>query len=402
MGKPAKNESSATKHKKPKPEAPKTARGIALEAVVRIERDGAYANLLLQQMLQNSPLETRDRGFVTELVYGSTRMKRACDYLVDRFIADPPPVEARAALRLGAYQLVFLGTPPHAAVNDTVAATPHKFRGLVNAVLRKVIGAPVTYPTDAIALSYPDWLFDLFIAQFGDEDGRRMMAAMNEPAEVVERDDGYRQDRSSQMVSALVTGTRIADICAAPGGKSTAIASAQRAGAFESDDVAGSEPFVAASDRRLSRARLVASNTGRLDVDNVTTVVADGRFLPYRPGSFDTVLVDAPCTGLGALRRRADARWRIGAEDAERLSSLQVELVLAAQDLVAVGGEIIYSVCTITDAESLDVGKRLAELAPGLEPVDDFPEGWERHGVGARLLPDAHNDGMAVIRFRKT
>ncbi len=368
-----------------------TARDIALEAVIRIERDGAYANLLLQQMLANSPLEARDRGFVTELVYGSTRMKRACDYLADRFIADPPPVEARAALRLGVYQLVFLGTPPHAAVNDTVEATPHKFRGLVNAVLRKVIDAPVSYPTDAIALSYPDWLFDLFIAQFGDDKGRALMAAMNEPAEVIERDDGYRQDRSSQMVAALVSGDLVADICAAPGGKSTYIAGESGGGAM-----------VAASDRRLSRARLVSNNSERLGLDNVTSVVADGRQLPYRPASFDTVLVDAPCTGLGALRRRADARWRIGEEDAARLSSLQVELVLAARDLVKDGGEIIYSVCTITDAESIDVGDQLAKLAPDLKPIDDFPDGWERYGAGARLLPDATNDGMAVIRYRKT
>ncbi len=383
------NESTTKKPKKPKKQLT-TARDIALEAVIRIERDGAYANLLLQQMLSNSPLEARDRGFVTELVYGSTRMSRACDYLADRFIADPPPVEAKAALRLGVYQLVFLGTPPHAAVNDTVEATPHKFRGLVNAVLRKVIDAPVTYPTDAIALSYPDWLFDLFIEQFGDDQGRALMAAMNEPAEVTERDDGYRQDRSSQMVAALVTGDLVADICAAPGGKSTFIAGAEGGGAV-----------VAASDRRLSRARLVSQNSDRLDLDNVFSVVADGRQLPYRPGSFDTVLVDAPCTGLGALRRRADARWRIGEEDAARLSTLQVELVLAAQDLVKDGGEIIYSVCTITDAESIDVGAKLAELAPNLEPIDDFPEGWERYGVGARLLPDATNDGMAVIRYRK-
>lgn len=385
------NQKGSKKSKKKEKKQLTTARDIALEAVIRIERDGAYANLLLQQMLANSPLEARDRGFVTELVYGSTRMMRACDYLADRFVADPPPVEARAALRLGVYQLVFLGTPPHAAVNDTVEATPHKFRGLVNAVLRKVIDAPVSYPTEAIALSYPDWLFELFVGQFGEDRGKAMMMAMNQPAEVVERDDGYRQDRSSQMVAALVTGERVADICAAPGGKTTYIAGAEGGGGF-----------VAASDRRLSRARLVDGNSERIGLDNISSVVADGRFLPYRPGSFDTVLVDAPCTGLGALRRRADARWRIGKDDAARLSSLQVELVLAAQDLVKDGGEIIYSVCTITDAESIEVGEKLATAAPGLVPIDDFPEGWDRHGVGARLLPDAENDGMAVIRFRKS
>ncbi len=375
------------KRKDKTPKGPLSARELALEAVVRIERDGAFANLLVPSMLDKSELETRDRGFVTELVYGSTRMKRPCDYLFDRFIADPPPVEARAALRLGVYQLVFLGTPPHAAVNDTVGATPHKYRGLVNAVLRKVIDAPVTYPTDAIRLSYPDWLYDQLVDQFGTEQAHELMASMNQPAAVVERDDGYRQDTSSQMVASLLSGDRIADICAAPGGKSTAMA--------------GSAGLVAASDRRMSRARLIESNVARLSLDNVTTVIADGRHLPYRPGSFDAVLVDAPCTGLGALRRRADARWRIGADDAARLADLQVELMLAASELVRVGGEVLYSVCTITDAESLGVAEQLAVEAPELEPFTDFPEGWEPHGVGARLLPDAENDGMAAIRYRK-
>lgn len=365
-----------------------SARQLAIEAIIRIERDSAYANLLLPQMLSKSKLDTRDRGFVTELVYGSTRMKRACDYLVDRFIADPPPVEARAALRIGAYQIVFLGTPPHAAVNDTVGATAHKFRGLVNAVLRKVIKAPVSYPTEAIRLSYPDWLYELFVGQFGLERGHHLMAAMNEPATVVERDDGYRQDRSSQMVAGLVTGDRVADVCAAPGGKSTAIA--------------GTSAMVMASDRKLSRARLVRGNTSELGLDNLTTVVADGRALPYRRGSFDTVLVDAPCTGLGALRRRADARWRVGPGDAERLAGLQVELVLAARDIVTDGGEIIYSVCTVTDTESLGVEQKLAEVAPDLVPIDAFPAEWERHGAGARLLPDGDSDGMMVLRLRKT
>ena len=116
------------------------ARQLAAEALIRIERDGAYANIVLGPMLAKSGLEQRDRGFVTELVYGTTRMRRSCDWLVDRFLPDPERVDlvARTWLRLGAFQLAFLATPPHAAVGATVESAPRKISGLCNAVLRKV------------------------------------------------------------------------------------------------------------------------------------------------------------------------------------------------------------------------------------------------------------------------
>ena len=111
-------------------------------------------------MLERSGLEARDRHFVTELVYGTTRMRRACDFLVDRFLTRDLDLRVRNALRLGAYQLHFLGMPPHAAVGETVEVAPKPARGLVNAVLRRVSGAPVTWPDDATRLSYPDWIVE--------------------------------------------------------------------------------------------------------------------------------------------------------------------------------------------------------------------------------------------------
>ena len=125
-----------------------TARQLALDALDRIERDGAYANLLLPEMLQRSSLETRDRHFTTELVYGTTRMKRACDFLVDRFVARELDLRVRNALRLGAYQLHFLAMPPHAAVGETVEIAPKAARGLVNAVLRRVSESAVVWPDE--------------------------------------------------------------------------------------------------------------------------------------------------------------------------------------------------------------------------------------------------------------
>ena len=281
-------------------------------------------------------------------------MRRACDHLVDRFLLTPtvdPPV--RAALRVGAYQLAFVGVAPHAAVDATVGAVPKRVRGLVNAVLRKVATNPIgddEWPDDATRLSYPDWIVATLTHDLGRDDALAALATMNEPATVSQRADGYRQDPGSQAVAVLVDarpGQRVADMCAAPGGKATAMAT--------------TGAWVAASDVRAGRLGLVAENRETLGLQAaLAVVVADGRALPYRPGSFDRVLIDAPCSGLGALRRRADARWRITPDAVERLADLQVELVRAGATLLAPGGELVYAVCTLTDAESTQVDERIA------------------------------------------
>ncbi len=178
------------------------ARVVALRTLARIDSEGAFANLALRHELDRSGLEQRDRAFATELVYGTTRQRRRLDHVVDRFLlreVDPP---VRAALRLGAYQLHELGTPPHAAVSATVDAVPNrKVRGLVNAVLRKVAGAPVEeggWPSEAVRLSYPDWIVERLTADLGADPGHAALAAMNEAAAATERDDGYTQDLASQ------------------------------------------------------------------------------------------------------------------------------------------------------------------------------------------------------------
>src|SRR3954469_3545783 len=144
-----------------------TARTVALRALTRIEDGGAYANLVLRGELDRSRLDQRDRGFVTELVYGSTRMRRACDFLVDRFLLRPVTADVRRVLRLGAYQLCFAEVAPHAAVSETVGLAPQKVRGLVNAVLRRVADAPVEWPDEATRLSCPDWIVDRLTTDLG-------------------------------------------------------------------------------------------------------------------------------------------------------------------------------------------------------------------------------------------
>ena len=363
-------------------------RRLAIAALVRIDAEAAYANLVLPHLLERSSLDQRDRGFVTELVYGATRMRRAVDYLADRFV-ERGDVDAstRAALRIGAYQLHFLGTPPHAAVDATVAAAPKRARGFVNAILRRVADSTVTWPSDAIRLSYPDWI----VSRLQDDLGERAVAVletMNEPAEVHVRSDGYRQDLSSQQVVELVgPARRVLDVCAGPGGKATAIA-------HQADFVVGTDPHT-------HRARLVRAAAEATGTD-VHVVVADGTRPPFAGAGLDAVLVDAPCSGLGSLRRRPDARWRIAADDVDRLADLQFRLVEQSARLIRPGGRLVFSVCTLTDAESTRVDAEVARRLPQLAPVPEvFSEPWEPHGRGGRLLPDAFaGDGMAAFVYQ--
>ena len=378
----------------PSGEVGTTARRIAIEALERIEKDGAYANLLLPTLLEESQLDTRDRGFVTELVYGATRMKRALDYLVDRFIdRDDVDSRVRAALRVGAYQIEFMRVPAHAAVDSTVAATPKRGRGFVNAVLRKVAKAgeqETAWPTPGIELSYPDWILKRLEADLGDR-AVPVLLAMNTAATTHVRDDGYRQDLASQQVSELITVDGIVlDLCAAPGGKATYIAGSD----------GGDGRTVIGSDLHQHRAGLIRTAAEETNTD-VHAVVADATAAPYRRGFADAVLVDAPCSGLGSLRRRADARWRITQANVDDLAELQFALVKAAAELVKPGGQVVFSVCTLTKSESTDVDERIAAELPQLEP-QPLSEPWEPWGRGGRLLPDTFaGDGMAAFRYRR-
>jgi 16S rRNA (cytosine967-C5)-methyltransferase len=363
-----------------------TARSLALDALDRIERDGAYANLLLPELLGRTGLEPRDRHFATELVYGTTRMRRACDLLVDRFLSRDLDLRVRNALRLGAYQLHFLAMAPHAAVGETVEVAPKPARGLVNAVLRRVAEHPVVWPDDATRLSYPDWIVDQLVDDLGRDQAMAALEVMNTAPPVTERADGYVQDLASQWVADSVAarpGERVADLCAAPGGKATALAA--------------TGATVVATDIRKARVGLMRANAPGLPV-----VAADAARPPFPPGSFDRVLVDAPCSGLGTLRRRPDARWRIDAGSPARLAGVQRSLLDAAVPLLKPGGTLVYSVCTLTDAETREIDAHLATADPDLEPLPTLAEPWEPHGRGARLLPQAADtDGMYLLRLRR-
>ncbi len=367
-----------------------TARRTALSVLVRVDVEGAYADAALASALTASGLDRRDRALATELVHGVTRRRRALDWSLDAFLVRPPPPLVRAALRMGAYQLLQTRIPSHAAVSATVAVVPRRFRGLVNAVLRRVARAGVPqWPDEPTRLSYPDWIYRTLVSDLGADTAVRALEAMNTAAVVHRRSDGYVQDISSQLVTDAVevaAGDLVADLCAAPGGKASALA--------------GRGALVAALDVRPGRARIMMENAQRLGAASMLVLAGDGRVPPLRPGRFDLVLVDAPCSGLGVLRRRPDARWRIERSAVERLAGLQVELLGAAFDLLRPGGRLIYSVCTLTAAETLQVAACVS-LDGRLEALGPPPSPWLPHGTGGMLLPDDRSDGMAMFSWRR-
>ncbi|MFM8236937.1 MAG: 16S rRNA (cytosine(967)-C(5))-methyltransferase RsmB [Actinomycetota bacterium] len=427
-----------------------SARAVALEALLRVEA-GAYTNLAIPELLRDSRLEPRDRALVTDLVNGTVRMRRALDHLLaavsSRPLGDLDPT-VRAALRLGAYQL-WSGVAPHAAVGETVGLVPTRARGFVNGVLRALdrSGPPWALPTGsgvgdtAVRTSHPDWLVALLIAEHGAAAAAEVLDRDNLPPAVTLRPNPTRtdaaaltaeiraaggevtggslvpdallvrhggdpgrlaavregratpQDQASQAVAALVDarpGDRVLDVAAAPGGKTTAIA--------EGMDGRG---LVVAADRNSGRLRAVRAAARRLGLDGVVrTAAADGTAPPWPPGTFDRVLLDAPCSGLGVLRRRPDARWRVRPATIVELAALQRELLAAAADALRPGGRLVYAVCTLTAAETIEVDAWAAEHLPHLV-AEPLPEPWRSHGRGGLLLPsDLDTDGMFILVLR--
>ena len=169
-------------------------RRLALTLLRRIEEEGAFANLVVPSMLDRSSLSRSDRAMVTDLVYGTTRLRRACDALVDRHISAPPDDATRRILRLGAYQWGWGGVPAHAAVHETVALAPRRVRGFVNAVLRRTVEGPppseLKWPSRASELSVPDWIYNVYVDEVGVENAVASLARMNVPPAPVVRDDG--------------------------------------------------------------------------------------------------------------------------------------------------------------------------------------------------------------------
>jgi 16S rRNA (cytosine967-C5)-methyltransferase len=395
------------------------ARRAAQEAVLRVFEDDAYADRALRTAAAG--LEGRDRAFAHRLAYGTIQRVRTIDHAIEELGRRPvrkldPPV--RAALRLGSYELGWLDSPPHAAVNEAVelvrAARLERAVAFTNAVLRRVGEgiAPLlaSLPDGALKESYPDWVEEVWTRDLGREEALALMRAQNEPRETVVRvvsgevegeptdvPDAVRvdrvdeqalaegriwpQSRASQLAALCVgarDGERTLDLCAAPGGKATQLAGE-----------------VTAVEIHPGRARELEENVRRLGAANVTVVQADALALPRELRDYDRALVDAPCSGLGVLASRPDLRWR-----AKPLPELQLDLLRAAAERLKPGGTILYSVCTI----NADENEAIVD-ASGLA-VEPLGDEWPRYAYERRpefLLTLPHRDdtsGFFIARLR--
>src|SRR5262245_33985140 len=405
--------------------APTQARLVAARVLERVERARAFADLTLQAAFSRSELGARDRAFATELVYGTLRWRGRLDHLLrqvlDRDLAALEP-GVLTLLRLGAYQLLFCdGVPASAAVDQTVrsarALGAERATGLVNAVLRRLAQQAPSLALPSLAddpashlehaLGLPGWIAARWLAALGPAEAAALAEASNAAPPVTVRANRARisrdallarlrprfpearacahapdgivlghggppaadpdfvdglfsvQDEASQLVVELLAparGERILDACAAPGTKTTALA-----------ERVGSEGLVVALDRSPRRLALIGRATRRLGLDNVTALERDAtQSLADLPGApFDRVLVDAPCTGLGALRRNADARWRVAPDDPARLAETQAALLASASACLRPGGTLVYSTCTLASEENDDVVAAFLARVPG-------------------------------------
>jgi 16S rRNA (cytosine967-C5)-methyltransferase len=463
-GRPVRKPSSARRGA-----APTRTRLLALRVLERVQRAGAYADVVLHSTLARSGLSAPDRAFATELVYGTLRWRGRLDHLLgrclDRDLDKLEPLVA-TALRLGAYQIVVEDrVPVSAAVDESVrclrAAGVERATGLANAVLRRLAAdlpglAEPQLLDDPLghlmhALSLPHWIAAGWIEQYGPEEAAALARASNEPppltvranrvrtdrdallGELRERfpearacrfavdgivlgrrgnpslDPAFRdgrftvQDEASQLVVALLDpqpGEKVLDVCAAPGGKSTAIA--ERVGPT------GSVLALDRHERRLDLARRAAR---RLSLGNLACQVADAsRSLRTvaPPKRFDRVLVDAPCSGLGTLRRNPDARWRVRAVDPSRLAEAQGAILRSAAEALRPGGVLVYSTCTTLPEENEGVIEAFLSGARDFErePKDELPEelrGFATEEGVVHCLPHRHDtDGFTMIRLRRS
>jgi 16S rRNA (cytosine967-C5)-methyltransferase len=426
---------------------------------------GAYANLTLPGLLRERRLTGRDAAFATELGYGTLRAQGSLDAVL-AYCADRPLATVDAAvldvLRLGAYQLLRTRVPAHAAVSAAVDLAPRRAAGFVNAVLRRVARkdwdgwmAAVAPPYDAdpvghLALRYahPSWVVAAFADPLGGdlaETARALAAddsrpevhlvarpgridrsalavasggepgpwspfavrlrAGGDPGAIAAVADGRAavQDEGSQLcalalASAPVTGpdARWLDLCAGPGGKSALLGSL----------AVPRQASLVAVERQPGRARLVAAATAGLPV---TVLHADATVPAWRAGAFDRVLVDAPCTGLGALRRRPEARWRRQPSDLPALTRLQRALLDSAMAAVRPGGLVAYVVCSPhlaeTQAVVAEAGRGWGDAVDQLDARPFFP-GVPDLGDGphVQLWPHRHGtDALfcALLRRRR-
>ena len=435
----------------------------AFDVLKTVRVDKAYTNLVLPAAIAHYKLSGRDAAFTTELASGTIRLRGTYDPVIAA-CSDRPmtKIEARVldAIRLGTHQLLSMRVPAHAAISTTVdlvhLRTGAAAAGFTNAVLRKVsehdldewvsrvAPDPRTAPTRhaAVAYSHPEWVVEELRNAVGGAELPELLAADNvapavtlvarpgrstreelpgeptpyspygvvmaggDPGAIpaVREQRAGVQDEGSQLVATVLADAPLAgpdrrwlDLCAGPGGKAALLAAI----------AAGRGASVVASELQRHRTGLVAR--ALQGADGVAGIVtADGTRPPYRPGSFDRVLVDAPCTGLGALRRRPEARWARKPDDLVTLVMLQRSLANAALDLVRPGGVLLYATCSPVISETAMVVNVIAQartdvvLEDASALVSHIPDCAGPVPGTVQLWPHRHGtDAMFMALFRR-
>ena len=440
--------------KSPKPDAPRV---LVFDLLTEVNRNGGYSNLLLPQALSASNFEMRDKGFVTELLYGTLRMQGRHDYILQQ-VSDRPLSEVDTGIvdicRMGVHQLFEMRVATHAAVSATVELA-RKVIGeskasFVNAILRKVSSQtleqwlePTSFITDPIArlairYSHPEWIVSAYFDLLKDLDRvEEELAVNNVPAmptlvawpgdstqselvdlggvateyspygarfdgapgtlEVIRHRKAGVQDEGSQLVAHIFSlatkdSASLLDLCAGPGGKAALLAHLA--------NVNGQE--FTANEISEARAKLVKNVIGKFPVQ-----VGDGREIASHGYTYDAILADVPCTGLGALRRRPEVRWRRTVQDLRGLLVLQRELSDAAISVLNPGGVFGYATCSPHFSETSGEVLRILKDHPELEQMDIAPfipsnlEGATRDKSLSLWTSKHGTDAMFLALFRK-
>ncbi|WP_246059430.1 16S rRNA (cytosine(967)-C(5))-methyltransferase RsmB [Paenibacillus lautus] len=437
-----------------------------MNVLTQVEQEGAYSNLLLNTALQKSSLAKSDAGLATELIYGTISRLNTLDYFLDKFVnkgVQKLQPWVRALLRISLYQVVYLDRiPDHAVVSEAVNLAKRRghqgISGMVNGVLRNILrqkesmAIPENMPAaQRISLlhSHPQWLVERWIFQYGIETTEAICAANNEPPAVSVRvnttmlsredmltlmsshgldatpsslspygivvkgagnmalTDWYRdgmisiQDESSMLVAEAVKpepGMRVLDCCAAPGGKSAHMGELMK-----------DEGSIVANDIHAHKGKLISDQASRLGLDSISIVTGDALDLVdrFEPASFDRILLDAPCSGLGVIRRKPDLKWGKSQEDIHEIAALQLRLLESVSTLLRPGGLLVYSTCTIEPLENEGVvsafleGHSEFEIAEdGLGALSRLEEKSLQRGGGIQILPQHyHSDGFYIARL---
>ncbi|KEZ50045.1 16S rRNA (cytosine(967)-C(5))-methyltransferase RsmB [Metabacillus indicus] len=439
-------------------------RETALETLLMIEKNQAYSHLLLNSMIKKHGVKEIDIPLLTEIVYGTLQRRDTLDFYLAPFIKNAKKTEqwVQNLLRLSVYQMVYLDRVPERAVfHEAVEIAKHRghkgIASFVNGILRSIQrqGLPSTAEIKdeaeriAVETSFPLWLVKRWISQLGAADAKKMCEATLTPPSVSARvnfmkntrgelmeqllakgfqiEEGYLtadaikslkgslvqteefkegrftiQDESSMLVARTLApekGDAVLDACAAPGGKSTHIA-----------EILENTGTVYSLDLHKQKVSLITEQAERLGLTNIKTEAMDSRKVHerFKNEQFDKILVDAPCSGLGVVRRKPDIKYTKSAEDVKRLSQIQLEILSSAAPLLKKGGTLVYSTCTIDSEENGQVvDKFLAEHSEfelDSAMADRLPEAAKPYADGGQVQILPHyfgTDGFYIASLRK-